>query len=244
MLPQAEVYNSDGIPLDFRDIRQMTTILIAGKFAPALKDLEKALKEHGFTVFKAPDLERELPDIRPDLVLLDFTSAPGGQRPNVISLIARTKEVFPVPVIAFTAPESLDGFEPVQGIDDFMVLPCRFPELQARIKQTLWKTRNLRSEDIVKHGDLVIDLVSYKVFLGGKLVDLTFKEYELLRFLAGNPGKVYSREALLNQVWGYDYYGGDRTVDVHIRRLRSKIEDATHSFIETVWNVGYRFKEQ
>ena len=71
---------------------------------------------------------------------------------------------------------------------------------------------------------------------------LTFREYELLKFLAGNRGRVFTREALLNKVWGYDYYGGDRTVDVHIRRLRSKTEDSNHAFIETVRNIGYRFK--
>ena len=89
--------------------------------------------------------------------------------------------------------------------------------------------------------DLVLDLGNYKVFVAGQLVTLTYKEYELLRFLAQNKDKVFTREALLNRVWGYDYYGGARTVDVHIRRLRSKLEDNEHTFIETVRNVGYRF---
>ena len=75
----------------------------------------------------------------------------------------------------------------------------------------------------------------------GRKVLLTYKEYQLLVLLASTPGRVYTRDNLLSQVWGYDYFGGTRTVDVHIRRLRSKIEDASHSFIETIWNVGYRF---
>jgi DNA-binding response OmpR family regulator len=79
--------------------------------------------------------------------------------------------------------------------------------------------------------------------VGGNPVMLTFREYELLKFLASNRGRVFTREALLNRVWGYDYYGGDRTVDVHIRRLRSKIEDASHTFIETVRNIGYKFNK-
>jgi len=83
-----------------------------------------------------------------------------------------------------------------------------------------------------------------EVTVDGRLVTLTFKEYELLRFLASNRGRVFTRDVLLNEVWGYDYYGGDRTVDVHIRRLRSKIEDSTHIFIETVRNIGYRFRKQ
>ena len=90
-------------------------------------------------------------------------------------------------------------------------------------------------------GALTIDLSNYRVTVDDDPLVLTFKEYELLRFLAANKDKVFTREALLNRVWGYDFYGGARTVDVHIRRLRSKIEDRTHTFIETVRNVGYRF---
>jgi DNA-binding response OmpR family regulator len=81
------------------------------------------------------------------------------------------------------------------------------------------------------------------VTVNGALVELTFKEYELLKLLAANRGRVFTREALLDKLWGYDYFGGDRTVDVHIRRLRSKIEDAEHTYIETVRNIGYRFKK-
>jgi two-component system alkaline phosphatase synthesis response regulator PhoP len=89
----------------------------------------------------------------------------------------------------------------------------------------------------------MIDPAKCEVSINGRLVVLTFKEYELLKVLISNRGKVFTRETLLNQVWGYDYYGGDRTVDVHIRRLRSKIEDATHTFIETVRNIGYKLSE-
>ena len=100
------------------------------------------------------------------------------------------------------------------------------------------------NEELIRCGDLVIDLAKCEVSLSGRLIPLTFKEYELLRFLASNRGRVFTREALLNKVWGYDYYGGDRTVDVHIRRLRSKIEDPTHTFIETVRNIGYKFRDE
>jgi two-component system alkaline phosphatase synthesis response regulator PhoP len=95
----------------------------------------------------------------------------------------------------------------------------------------------------IRSGDLVINTQQYDVFLAGRTVLLTFKEYELLKLLASNPGRVFSREQLLEQVWGYQYFGGTRTVDVHVRRLRSKIEDATHTFVDTVWNVGYRFRQ-
>jgi two-component system alkaline phosphatase synthesis response regulator PhoP len=95
----------------------------------------------------------------------------------------------------------------------------------------------------VRCGDLVIDLDNCEVTVAGRLITLTFKEYELLRFMAAIPGRVFTRDALLDEVWGHDYFGGDRTVDVHIRRLRSKIEDSTHTFIDTVRNIGYRFSK-
>ncbi|MBI4329973.1 MAG: response regulator transcription factor [Chloroflexi bacterium] len=216
-------------------------ILIIGKLSPLLKYLDRDLVDHEFEVVKLADTESPRPETLPDLALLDASVTNFNRRSEIESVIARTREAFPIPLIIFISPELLDRYEALQGIADFVVLPYVFPELHARIKQAVWENQNLKSENVIKRGDLILDLVGYKVYLGGKPVDLTFKEYELLRFLAGNPGKVYSREALLNQVWGYDYYGGDRTVDVHIRRLRSKIEDATHAFIETVWNVGYRF---
>jgi two-component system alkaline phosphatase synthesis response regulator PhoP len=87
-----------------------------------------------------------------------------------------------------------------------------------------------------------MDLANYTVHVSGRPVELTYKEYELLRYLAQNQGRVVTRETLLSRVWGYDFYGGARTVDVHIRRLRSKIEDRHNTFVETVRNVGYRFR--
>ena len=88
---------------------------------------------------------------------------------------------------------------------------------------------------------MTIDLVTCEVTVDGRKADLTFKEYELLKLMARNRGRVFTREALLDKIWGYDYYGGDRTVDVHMRQLRSKMSDATHTYIETVRNIGYRF---
>src|SRR5207302_654736 len=120
----------------------------------------------------------------------------------------------------------------------------RTNELVARVRVALRRRTNVDAQNALRCGDLVIDLANYKVTVAGTSVELTYKEYELLRFLMGNPAKVFTREQLLNRVWGYDYYGGARTVDVHIRRLRSKIEvrPGDH-FIDTVRNVGYRFKE-
>jgi DNA-binding response OmpR family regulator len=139
--------------------------------------------------------------------------------------------------------EMLNGIDSNLEIDDFVARPFDLSELVARIKRILNRTNNIDNQDLIRCGDLMIDLAKCEVSVNGRLTILTFKEYELLKFLMSNRGKVFTREALLNQVWGYDYYGGDRTVDVHIRRLRSKIEDATHTFIETVRNIGYKLSE-
>jgi two-component system, OmpR family, alkaline phosphatase synthesis response regulator PhoP len=125
-------------------------------------------------------------------------------------------------------------------ITDFICIPVNPLELEVRVRRCLKPA--ITGPEIIKSGDMVIDLAQAEVYIGGKPVELTFKEYELLKFLATNKNRVYKREALLNELWGYDYFGGDRTVDVHIRRLRSKIEDADHTFIETVRNIGYKFK--
>jgi DNA-binding response OmpR family regulator len=127
-------------------------------------------------------------------------------------------------------------------IDDFVVAPAPADEAIARIQRSLRRRSPAEDAHLLHCGDLTIDQASYKVYAGSRPIELTFKEYELLRFLALNPDKVHSRETLLNRVWGYDFYGGARTVDVHIRRLRSKIEDSSHSLIETVRNVGYRLR--
>jgi DNA-binding response OmpR family regulator len=148
-----------------------------------------------------------------------------------------------LPIIALMPGEMLNGIDSNLEIDDFVVRPVDLPELVVRVKRTLRRTSNIDKQELITCGDLMIDPAKCEVSINGRLVVLTFKEYELLKVLISNRGKVFTRETLLNQVWGYDYYGGDRTVDVHIRRLRSKIEDATHTFIETVRNIGYKLSE-
>ena len=124
---------------------------------------------------------------------------------------------------------------------DFCLPPHDVNEIFLRIINVM--TKSTQSErELISIGPLIINQESYEVTLEGDKIDLTFKEYELLKYLAIKPGRVFSRESLLHSVWEYDYYGGTRTVDVHIRRLRSKINNLKYNFIETVWNVGYRFK--
>ena len=126
--------------------------------------------------------------------------------------------------------------------DDFVLVPIDEAELRVRLSRLIFDRTGQGDGHVIRHGGLVIDLERYKVTVDEEVVDLTYKEYELLRFLSSNPGKPFTREALLNQVWGYDYYGGSRTVDVHIRRIRAKIEQR-EQYIDTVRNVGYRFIE-
>jgi DNA-binding response OmpR family regulator len=148
-----------------------------------------------------------------------------------------------IPIIAMVSREQISSLDNTHSIDDFVIKPWDVSEIAARIKQLLRQKSSLEDEEVVKCGDLVIDSGTCEVTLDAKPVALTFREYQLLKFLASHRGKVFTREVLLNKVWGWDYYGGDRTVDVHIRRLRSKIEDMDHSFIETIRNIGYRFIE-
>jgi len=147
-----------------------------------------------------------------------------------------------VPVIVLADHDQIDAFDPIRDADDFARRTGPTEELVARVRRALWKKHRVDSRNVLKVGDLVMDVANYTVQVGGRTVELTYKEYGLLRFLATNRDRVYTRETLLNKVWGYDFYGGARTVDVHIRRLRSKIEDRHHTFIETVRNVGYRFR--
>jgi len=125
--------------------------------------------------------------------------------------------------------------------DDFCVLPARPEELVARLQHLFWRAGQSMRPDIIEYGPLMLNLETYQAAVAGRVLDLTYMEYELLRFLAGHPAKVFTRETLLSRVWGYEYYGGARTVDVHIRRLRAKLGEEHAHLIQTVRSVGYRF---
>jgi len=124
--------------------------------------------------------------------------------------------------------------------DDFVCMPLDGDELEARLRHLFWRTGRGTRPELVEYKDLVLNLETYQAYLAGDPLDLTYMEYELLKFFASHPGKVFSREVLLSRVWGYDYYGGARTVDVHVRRLRAKLGERDH-YISTVRSVGYRF---
>jgi DNA-binding response OmpR family regulator len=125
--------------------------------------------------------------------------------------------------------------------DDFCVLPAHPEELAARLQHLFWRSGQSMRPDVIEYGPLMLNLETYQAAVAGRVLDLTYMEYELLRFLAGHPAKVFTRETLLSRVWGYEYYGGARTVDVHIRRLRAKLGEEHAHLIQTVRSVGYRF---
>jgi DNA-binding response OmpR family regulator len=127
--------------------------------------------------------------------------------------------------------------------DDFLLTPARPSELDARLKHLFFRTGRGTRPELIEYGPLALNLETYQAVCAGRPLDLTYMEYELLKFLAAHPGKVFTRETLLSRVWGYDYYGGARTVDVHIRRLRAKLGEEQANLISTVRSVGYRFGE-
>ena len=187
--------------------------------------------------------EMDLASIRsdplPHLALVDISFMPEADLKRCVQRCSRLG----LPVILLVPETQLVDLDVDLGVNDFVVSPPNARELVTRARRILLRTKSPEDSDTVRIGDLAINPTRYEVSLKGRRINLRFKEYELLRLLAANPGKVYTREALLSQIWGYDYFGGTRTVDVHIRRLRSKIEDTDHPFIETIWNVGYRFRD-
>jgi len=137
----------------------------------------------------------------------------------------------------------LAGLTAEWGVDDVLLDTAGPAEVEARLRLALTRlSQNEEPESVqITAGDLVIDEASYSARLRGRLLDLTYKEFELIKHLAQHPGRVFTRAQLLQEVWGYDYFGGTRTVDVHVRRLRAKLGPEHESLIGTVRNVGYRF---
>ena len=146
-----------------------------------------------------------------------------------------------VPVLETSQLDSLPHFDGI--FDDFIEHPYSIGGLGARLRLVQWRSRRDLPDALVAR-DLVVEPDSYRATLRGVPIELTYMEFELLKFLMSNPGRVFTRETLLSRVWGYEYYGGVRTVDVHIRRLRAKLGEDHARFIETVRGVGYRFSNE
>lgn len=180
----------------------------------------------------------------PDLVLLDIMMP----KKDGWQVCREIREISPKPVIMLTAKG--DVFDKVLGLelgaDDFMVKPFDMKELSARIKAVLRRYNahsTTNDDEVVKFENIEISLQKYELKLNGKAIDIPPKELELLYFLSSNCNRVFTRDQLLDKVWGFDYLGDSRTVDVHVKRLREKLEGASDKWmLKTVWGVGYKFE--
>ncbi len=223
----------------------MYNILIVTNEMDRVRDLSSGLSRLGFSCtacIYADDVMQQDARQTFNIVLVDMSSV-SSRGESAWQWFRKLKLRRIVPAIAVVTTSTLPALDRESGLTDFLVHPWNIDELAYRIRRAVNGNATLNESGIIRVGDLSINPLRCEVELGGRLLALTFKEYELLKLMATNSGKVYTRQALLNEVWGYDYYGGDRTVDVHIRRLRSKIEDPAHSFIDTVRNIGYKFKD-
>lgn len=189
----------------------------------------------GATVVTTPELvpeDRRINDA--DLLCVEL----GDQPLRRLRELSRIVDTIGLPVIVIASVEQLAMLETVAGITDFIIAPVDPLEMRLRLQRLAAEDQ---ADELITFKDLELNPLNYQATLAGEPLDMTFMEYELLRFLVENPVRVWSREQLLSKVWGYDYYGGARTVDVHVRRLRAKLGEERSSWITTVRSVGYRF---
>ena len=204
------------------------------------------LEKDGFDTVIANDGEPAVAKFNidePDIILLDIM-LPKLDGWQVCRTIRKNSDV---PIIMLTAKgETFDKILGLDlGADDYVTKPFDTKEVVARVRAVLRRTagNDENAEKIVKYDKLVINLTNYELIVDGKVVDTPPKELELIYHLASNPNRVYSRDQLLDEVWGFEYYGDSRTVDVHVKRLREKLEGVSDKWsIKTVWSVGYKFE--
>ena len=184
----------------------------------------------------------ELTALHPDILLIDATLDPRAAEDATRSL-ALAWEIGLPPIIVVVDIDGISSFRFEVGADDFLLTDATSAEISARLTMIMRRAGHGEEEAVLKVGDLTVNQEIYKVNVRMVPLDQTYKEFELLKFLAQRPGRVCDRDLLLREVWGYDYYGGTRTVDVHIRRIRAKLGSPYEDMVETVRNVGYRFIE-
>jgi len=202
-----------------------------------LRHQVKILPAEGSALLEAPEVEALLVDGRSDL----------AHARDLCRLIRTTGA--DVPLLLIVTEGGLSVVAADWGMDEVVLSTCGPAELDARLRIAVGRLQATRDPDdadahVIRNGELVVDDATYVAKLGSRTLDLTFKEFELLKFLAQHPGRVFTRQQLLQEVWGYDYFGGTRTVDVHVRRLRAKLGPDNEALIGTVRNVGYRFVPQ
>jgi DNA-binding response OmpR family regulator len=213
-----------------------------------VKGIKFSLEQDGMEVDTAYDGESALKSMEEteyDIVLLDL------MLPNMdgLDVCQSIREFSDVPIMIITAKgEDMDKIMGLEyGADDYITKPFNILEVKARIKAILRRSMKDEPEEsskIMERGDIKLELAGRRVYICGNEVSLTAKEFDLLELMVGNPDKVFTREELLSTVWGSEYLGDERTVDVHIRRLREKIEEvpAEPRYVHTKWGVGYYFK--
>lgn len=223
------------------------TVLILGEANKDLNELALALQTDGHDVFLSPipiiDGRLKWPPIQKPRIIIFDTDAGWESGRDLVHRLKHSEEADEVPLIAIFAASDFASYLRLE-IEDFILKPFQIYEAKVRVEFHLSRFEKDELPDTLQVGALFVDMANYKVLLDGKPFTLTYREYKLLLFLAKHPNRVFTREALLMKAWGDVSYCDNRTVDVHIRRLRSKIENQRHTFIETVRNVGYRFVAQ
>ena len=206
---------------------------------PASPDLARTLDLGGYS-WKAVAVSDDAPTGGWAGAVVDITTDPDAAWSFLRAV--RKGGDRPFPVMLLVGGTQLADLEHRDELfDDFCLSPFHPAELEARLRHLLVLDVDLHRADLVEYGELSLNLETYQAAIAGRPLDMTYMEYELLKFLAQNPGKVFTREMLLSRVWGYEYYGGARTVDVHVRRLRAKLGEEYANLIQTVRSVGYRF---
>jgi DNA-binding response OmpR family regulator len=216
-------------------------LLLLTDGGPTAESVLPALELLPHTVRVLPAEGAALLDAGPaDALLVDAR----GQLPRARSLCRLIRATgVGVPLLLVTTEGGLTAVNVEWGVDDVVLTTASPAEVEARLRLVTERLAAARDDvsPLIRNGDLVVDETTYTAKLRGNALDLTYKEFELLKFLAQHPGRVFTRGQLLQEVWGYDYFGGTRTVDVHVRRLRAKLGGEYEQLIGTVRNVGYRF---
>ncbi len=222
----------------------MESILLIGSDDATLKRLKSHLIRKGFQAAALHGKELEgskEPKGRFSAGILDATGE--GRLTSQVDRIRAKPGFKELPLMVLLKEGQLQELSMVGGLEDFLVAPADPEILETRLRFLLKRLNHTAPGTGIRVEALTIDVDRYEVSLDGEPLELTYKEFELLKFLATHPGRVFHRDQLLNQVWGYDFIGGTRTVDVHIRRLRAKLGPKYASLIATVRNVGYKFLE-
>ena len=220
-----------------------TKVLVVDDDSNICDLIELYLQKEGYKVFKASNGNEALKTFKEkqiDIIVLDVMM-PLMDGYEVLKEVRKSSQV---PVLMLTAKgETFDRVLGLElGADDYMVKPFEPKELVARIRAVLRRYKPQTQKRALEFKDLIVDADSYIVTYRGNEVEMPPKEFELLYFLASNPNKVFTRDQLLYEVWGYDYPGDSRTVDVHVKRIREKLTEGNDGQLKTVWGVGYKFE--